>query len=924
MTTINRFLSVSLAALATSIVFGAEVVYQNDFSTRTSKKPVPSGEWVEKPYAAPAALFYSYSRASGYTQDLPYGNVSRVQDGWVRLLGPDGDCEGVNFWTRDPGNGNPVAAFSNSSGTRAQARKAYAVHPLFNEFSDGVLRVTVDIRPPDDWAKSSMLRIVPLFRDKLVASKDSFGSPYALAFGIQNDGSRSAPSLNLSVYGRTSETDTTAKSNTAKAAKVGDGDGEIRPGHWYRLVAEMNIDESSYNFFVFDMGTVQPTLATPTPDVTQHFGEYFVSGEDPITHVVHGKKWMYRSVTAETGPICGLGFRMEGAGAYAIDSDNKLVINNAPQIDNVKVGWKRPGSDAFESCYENDFSVCRRRTISGSSASFDYTTALAKPESESYSYPSPVAKDADNSVLVKPALCRANVDTTSIPGRDGWIVTACESTEKIKTPLNALVSSAENGGTVLAFVKSTDGSSSSAAYVRMAQPIGKAFTSGKVIVQADLKTSGKWNGDSRTQSICLGPDGLATKSQTIGARFGVAAPTNDKEADREKVCPYISGRDPNKDTGVELKLNTWYRMVTEIDLDVKKWSYSLYEMGATAPAFSDPTPAEAVASYEGQSYTADSLSQIGVVAYGFGKSYSTGEAFDNLRVSEIVGGQTNLVYSNTFSTRKRYGAAATESVALVGDELNVPNGGVDNWLRRGAGTQTDGKNKIYGGLFTVRDVDGDPAVSFDDEKDLAYAMHSFGRNVKRGNLTFSVDMRPPLRCTEAHVGRVTVGGEEFAQGEVGVIEGANGVTIRQFTDAFAGQFGFAKGTTDEDEIGFVNTFRLTYNDGTARYLDYDISKDARKNWYRFVAKFDLERQKWSLSVYDQGTERPQLDSALGNLVATQEDIAFKYADPKGLSAFTLSAKGSSGYKYLEEDTGGLLIDNIRITRNPQRLAIILR
>lgn len=913
----------AFCCVAAASAFATEV-YRNDFSTRMSEKPVPSDAWVAKPYAAPTSLFYSYSRAGGYSVDLPYGKVDRVQDGWVRLMGPDEDCEGVNFWTRDPGNGNFVAAFSNSSGTRSQARKAYAVHPLFNEFSDGVLRVTVDIRPPDDWAKGGMLRIVPLFRDKLVASKDSFGSPYALAFGIQNDGTRSEPALNLSVYGRTSETDTTAKSNTAKAAKVGEGDGEIRPGHWYRLVAEMNIDESSYNFFVFDMGTTQPTLSTPTPDVTQHFGEYFVSGEDPITHVVHGTKWMYRSVTAETGPICGLGFRMEGAAAYAIDADNKLVINNAPQVDNVKVDWKRPGSDVFESCYENDFAVCRRRTISGSSTSFDYTAALAQPESESYSYPSAVAKGADNSALVKPALCRAKLGDTSIPGRDGWIVTACESTEAIKTPLNALVSSAENGGTVLAFVKSTAGSSSSAAYVRMAHPIGKTFASGKVIVQADLKTSGKWNGDSRTQSICLGPDALATTAQTIGARFGVAAPSNNTEADREKVCPYISGRDPNKDTEKPLKLNTWYRAVAEIDLDARKYVYSLYEMGATSSALSDPTPAEPVATYDNLAYASDSLSTIGLAAYGFGKSYETGEAFDNFKVSEVVGGQTNLVYSNTFSTRRRYGVAAADSVALVGDELNVPNGGVDNWLRRGAGPQTDGKNKIYGGMFTIRNVDGDPAVAFDDEKDMAYAMHPFGRNVKRGMLTVSVDMRPPLRCTEAHVGRVTIGGEEFAQGEVGILEGTNGVTLRQFTDAFAGQFGFAKGTSAEDEIGYVNTFRLTYNDGTVRYFDYDISRDARKSWYRFVAKFDLERQKWSLSVYDQGADRPQLDSALGNLVATQNDISFKYADPKGLSAFTLSAKGSSGYKYLEEDTGGLLIDNIRITRDPQGFTVIVR
>lgn len=919
----DRLVVSSFAAFSMSVAFGTEVVYRNDFAQRTSSQPVPTEAWSIKSYAVPASLCYSYSRTGNYSEDLPYGRVDRVQDGWVRLWGPDADCDLVNFWARDPGSGNPVAAFSNGSGARTKAKKAFVVHPLGNEFSDGVLRVTVDVRPPDEWLSSSHLRIVPVFRDKLVASKDSFGAPYALAFGIQNDGTKSEPALNLSVFGRTSETDTTAKSNTAKSAKVGEGDGEIRPGHWYRLVAEMDLDESAYNFVVFDMGTEQPTLATPTPDLSQHFGAYFVSGEDPLTHETKGKKWMYRSVTAETGPVCGLGFRMEGAAAYAIDTDNKFVAANAPQIDNVKVEWKKPGTSDFASCYENDFAVCRRRTLCGSSTSFVYAATLAEPEAESFSYPTGVAKD-DNAVLVQPALCRAKAVDTAVPGRDGWIVTSFNTTDTgVTTPVNALVSSGESGGSVLAFVKPTNGTGD-AAYTRMAQAIGKTFASGTVVVRADFKTTSKWNGNSRTQSICLGPDGLATKDQTTGARFGVAAPSNDKDADRDLVCPYISGRDPNKDTTKPLKMNTWYRAEAVIDLAAKKYVYSLYEMGATAPSYTDPTSAEPVATYDNLTYAADNLSMIGLAAYGFGKTYNSGEAFDNFRVYERVNGEEKLVYSNTFTVRRRYGVAAANSVALIGDELNVPNGGVDNWLRRGAGTKTDGKNKIFGGAFTVRDVDGNPAVAFDDEKDTAYAMHQFGRAVKRGKLKVAVDMRPPLRCTADHVGRLTVGGAEFARGEVGVLTGANGVTLRQFTDAFAGQFGFAKGATAPDELGFVSAVRLAYNDGTEKYLGEDLVKAARNNWYRFVASFDLDKKTWMLSVYDQGTDRPTLETANGKLMATEKDIAFKSADSEGLSAFTLSAKGSSGYRYLEGDTGGLLIDNVSVTREPVGLAIILR
>jgi len=918
----KRYLPLPLIALASPAVFGGEMVYQNDFSMRTSSQPILSDAWSVKKYAVPASLAYSYSRSSGYSVDLPYGRVDRVQDGWVRLWGPDADCDLVNFWARDPGSGNPVAAFSNGSGVRTLAKKAFVVHPLGNAFSDGVLRVTVDVRPPDEWRSSSHLRIVPVFRDKLVASKDSFGAPYALAFGIQNEGTKSEPALNISVFGRTSETDTTAKSNTAKSAKVGEGDGEIKPGHWYRLVAELDLDESSYNFVAFDMGTEQPTLATPTPDLSQHFGAYFVSGEDPLTHEMKSKKWMYRSVTAETGPVCGLGFRMEGAAAYAIDTDNKFVAANAPQIDNVKVEWKKPGTTDFASCYENDFAVCRRRTLSGSSTSFDYAATLAEPEAESFSYPTGVAKD-DNAVLVQPTLCRAKASDTAVPGRDGWIVTNFNTTDTgVTTPVNALVSSGESGGSVLAFVKPTNGTGD-AAYTRMAQPIGKTFTSGTVVVRADFKTTSKWNGNTRTQSICLGPDGLATKEQTTGARFGVAAPSN-TETDRDQVCPYISGRDPNKDTTKPLKMNTWYRAEAVIDLAAKKYVYSLYEMGATAPSYTDPTPAEAVATYDGLTYSADNLSMIGLAAYGFGKTYNAGEAFDNFRVYERVDGEEKLVYSNTFTVRRRYGVAAARSVSLIGDELNVPNGGVDNWLRRGAGTKTDGKNAIFGGSFTIRDVDGNPAVAFDDEKDSAYAMHQFGRTVKRGKMTVTVDMRPPLRCTADQVGRLTVGGAEFAQGEVAVLEGANGVTLRRFTEAFAGQFGFAKGAAAADEIGYVYAFRLVYNDGADKYLSDDLTKDARKNWYRFVAKFDLDRKTWALSVYDQGTDRPLVGTPNGDLIVTQKDIAFKSIDPEGLSAFTLSAKGTSGYWYLDGDTGGLLIDNVSVTREPAGLAIIVR
>lgn len=892
-----------------AFTLSAEVIYQNDFSMRTSANSIPRGTWLTKHYAYPAPLCYSYGTSSSFTPSAPYSNLERVQDGWFRIVGNPENSSKINFWTRLPEGGvNPVAAISNQSDQRAQDQVAMVVHPLANEFSNGVLRVSVDMRPPDEWKNAAYFRLMPVFRDKLSAASTSY-APYALAFGLQNQGSKAEPLLNISVVGSNGSWDNPAtKSNTAT-------NGPVEVGHWYRLVAELNLDKSTYCFWAYDMGTNQPELTTPTP--SRPFGNYFVSGYDPISGLTHGDKYLYRSV-ALNGPVCGLALRMENAANYSISTDKTLVINNAPQVDNLSVGWKAPGEDGFASCYENDFAIRRYRTLSGGTAAFDCANALTVPEADVFSYGVSVAKGASNDELVKPVLCRAMVSDATEPGRDGWVMTGKSLSSGF---YNAIVSTGESGGRVLAFVKASADKEASP-YVKLAHAVGRKIGSGTVLAVCDIKTPSKWAGSSRSATLCLGADGLAQNDSTdsLGARCGIGGLSAD--ASGINCYPYVYEAETKTKQDVPLASNTWYRVAVKVNLDAKTYDYAIYEMGQTAPSADAELPSVPTASYSGMTYKKSSVSQFAVWAYSFGKSYNPALAFDNIRISTIANGETNLVYSNTFTTRTRYGVSTVEEEGLLGDELNENVGGLDGWLRRGANDKG-----IYGGRFAVRNVGDDPAVTFNDEFDIAYAQHDLGRAVKHGTLTFRVDMRPPQRSTShsSMIGRMMVGGDEFAQGEVGTYAGANGVTLRSFTEAMAGYFGFVRGTAAADALGYFTEFSLAANDGETKYVENGTIKDeARNNWYRFVAVFDLDARTWGLTVYNQGTSRPTLDAKNGDLVGALDGLSFKYADPMGLSAFAITAGGSAGSKSLEGDSMGLLIDNVQVTRDPPGTAIILR
>ena len=75
-------LIVTLSCMLLFAVKGdTEVVYENDFSTRTSANAIPTSDWCEIPYSV-GILARDYAR-SWSSDDAPYEISDETQDGWA-------------------------------------------------------------------------------------------------------------------------------------------------------------------------------------------------------------------------------------------------------------------------------------------------------------------------------------------------------------------------------------------------------------------------------------------------------------------------------------------------------------------------------------------------------------------------------------------------------------------------------------------------------------------------------------------------------------------------------------------------------------------------------------------------------------------------------------------------------------------------
>ena len=881
----DRPLHMALAVLgivAGSLPATARVEYANDFATRTSSDSVPRAGWFVKDYVVPCALFTSYNNKStnGYSRDMPYGDGSRTQDGWTKLRGNYDANQQVNFFVRGEAS-NPLAVFSNGSSLWGDQFDAVAVQTLPDAYSTGKLRFSVDLRGPEK--KSSKydggyFRLKPLFR-----ATSSPGStttvPYALSVGMDGGGGGNYGQLQIvgSKGDWGADGTATTQGNPLLASE------NVNRTHWYRFVTTLDLDNSTYTCALYDLGTDQPTPATATPAETTGWAE--------------GK--LYRRVN-ENGPVCGFGLHTKNMTAYSATSSTDTTLNlaNCACADNIRVWWKP--ADSAESfgdanlVYDNDFATRRFRSVLGTASSTATADALQIPEEDSYSYRNTETNQ------VRQVAARNLVSSAGTTGCDGW--KAKQGSDD--TLMIHVVDAEDDGKNVLAFALNGQ-------YNKLGQPIGRSITSGKVKCECDLYVPTKWYGSlSRTFTVCLGGDALASGDDGYVIRAGIGGTSGDETYAH---YPYVYQDDPKSKTDVVLDGKAWYRVSVVADMETGKFDYRLYQL----PSPGGYDRADGVLKDERTGIPFDkssAITSLAIYSYASGTSFASSQRADNIRIwTGTDGTNWDLVYKNNFSTRVRYGARTTREATLLDADVNRP--GLDGWMRR----------NTYLGDWIVREIGGDACLAFEDEREIVHAQHQLPNPVKKGKLTLRADVRPPMRCCgsqSSQTMRFYFGGDEYAQGEIGETT-AGGASQRLFANAAIGHFGL-KPAGDTNTLGYNTKMAFAVHAGNGDQTGTEISGDARNCWYRFVATVDLDAKTWRVDVYNQGAAHPASDDANGTLVQSFEDLSFLVDDPSGVSAFGLAAGASAGTQSTAEDTKCLLVDNVVVEEHQRGMAVIFR
>ena len=291
----------------------AEVVYRNDFSSRTSESPVPCDAWREVPYQTGAFVNDSCND--------PF-NDTEFQDGWIRGRN---DCSCPVHIVSN--GGDPEVAMHNAAGVN---KHVIVKHRLGNTFTDGIVTAQCDLRAPSTWNDGYA------FVQEFMLGDENFFSPET----------ETADKGSLYLNYRAAQAGVGRKSATGtrqftyldgNAARQFTGQGSAAT--WYRVVVTVDLGKRKYGVSLYDMGDAHPALDAATPS-----NAAFAIADVALP---------YSAVTSISA--LGLSCYCPHGGADAANLDLSL----AGQFDNIRVAH-----NGVE-CYVNDFSSRRSRAIGG-------------------------------------------------------------------------------------------------------------------------------------------------------------------------------------------------------------------------------------------------------------------------------------------------------------------------------------------------------------------------------------------------------------------------------------------------------------------------------------------------------------------------------------------------------------------------------
>jgi len=201
------------------------VVYQNDFTTRTGVEPI--GGLTTGRYR-PGELVSTRVGDTG-------------QDGWVRRHG----AKGVAVVEHD---GNRYVEFSH-----AGSNTGFVCQPIGTAVSQGILRVSADLLAPSSWAHATSPQSRVALGDRVLHSYKPQGEETILdhmaslfGFGAKED---SQTPVRFCAYDRAED-----------GLVLQTSDAIVRGGHWYRFIADHDLDSNTYSVTVYYLGASQPEL----------------------------------------------------------------------------------------------------------------------------------------------------------------------------------------------------------------------------------------------------------------------------------------------------------------------------------------------------------------------------------------------------------------------------------------------------------------------------------------------------------------------------------------------------------------------------------------------------------------------------------------------------------------------------------------
>jgi len=894
-----------LAAVLGCAVADGEVVYRNDFTTRTSAGAVPDADWHELAYPAGTgkdlALYRNYTVDDKFTftAATPWERTGDYWDEWgkANMDKSTMTAGSPGLWAvSDPGSDadNPCAVFRSST-----KRSGTAVAPLHNEFRTGILRIEADIRRPAVWGGTAnetyCARVVPLYRKALdlnwgkginAADLGAFPTMFGAAIDGNSDANPAGENRLIMYY---------AKQDGSRTSFCpGAGNGYVCSTNWYRWRVYVDLDRGRSNAYIWDAGATQPSAWNEQADST-------------ATRKVENATYFLSSpLTAASGGVAGIALNCYRT---LSGTDANFVFANAPAFDNLRVAWKAPDGQDYKSgtyatVYENDFKTRRYRTVQpvGGAA----TTSCAYPRDVGTSaksvFKNYAVKQNRDDVNRSGLLVRSRVgDGVQPVGTDNWRRLQGSGAATVINP---------GAGSAGASNLRIDGPKD---YIILATRLGETVTSGKVRVTADVRLPARWRHDSRRVCLALGSLEHWTGTNCMGTDIGYGAivgDTSNTDFFPAYLPPAGGALVSTKDVSVPCNAKEWYRMSVTADLDAKTYDYALYSLGAEAVASTaDPGAPVYTATGIGFRNAVNEISSLSIWAYGAGDVWDDFILWDSFKVWKNVGtASEKLIYENTFGSRTYH--MDQENTPLTGG-FRVEGEGVDGWVNVGL---DDADVQLAGDAnrFLSASVPGDGR---------SWAVQSMGSTLDRGRVRVTVDMRPPCQWSARNKDRTRinfyVGGPVFAQGFR--------MSADDLTDHAAMSFGFYR-ANEGQLLGFYTNVVLRALDGETLADRPAAAACEPGHWYRFVATAKPADRIWSLRAYDMGTDHPGVDTPTpAETFAAHDNLTWRPGAEGPLSAIGLTAAGCQGWQPWDaHDPGNLLVDNIVVERLPLGLTVLVR